>query len=131
MELGAESKFMKVRERSSPLVSIDFECLAKYTRYPFGLLIPQNVTEQALTQFLKSLGVKVLRPRTVTGMKKNEQDKYLVDVSFENCHIITARYIVGTDGVRSIVRKLGQSLRSVFNHLVSGPPIGWHWFCGS
>ena len=102
---------MRLRERSTPLVSIDFTSLAKYTRYPFGLFLPQNITERVLTEILEDLGVKVLRPRTVTGMEMNEQDPSLVNVLFDHGHAITTRYVVGADGARSTVRTVGQFLQ--------------------
>jgi 2-polyprenyl-6-methoxyphenol hydroxylase-like FAD-dependent oxidoreductase len=119
---------MRLRERSTPLVSIDFESLAKYTRYPFGLLLPQNITERVLTEILEDLGVKVLRPRAVTGIEMNEQDSSLVNVSFDNGRAITTRYVVGADGARSTVRTLGQFLHSSYRPLCHlGSRIGWHW----
>jgi len=110
IDLGAKVKTMGIRGRErSTLVSIDFGSLAKYTRYPFGLLLPQNITERVLTEILESLGVKVLRPHTVAGMKTNEHDRCVVDVSFDDGQIISARYVVGADGARSTVRSVKPS----------------------
>jgi len=105
IERGVTGTTMRLRERTSPLLSIDFGCLARYTRYPFGLLLPQNITEHVLTEILENLGVKVFRPCTVTGMKANERDERVIDVSFDYGHIICARYVVGADGAKSTVRQ--------------------------
>ena len=104
IELGVKATRFKLRERSSPLLSVDFGFLAKYTRYPFGLLLPQNITERILTEQLDKLGVKVFRQHKVIGMKRHGQNGDVVDVSFENSHVISARYVVGADGARSTVR---------------------------
>jgi len=62
------------------------------------------VTELVLGQKLQSLGVQVERPHRVVGMKQNENDSRITDVSFEDGQVIRARYIIGADGARSIVR---------------------------
>jgi len=62
------------------------------------------MTEVALVQKLRSLGVEVQRPHKVVGMKQNEKDPRITDVSFEDGQVIMARYIIGADGARSIVR---------------------------
>jgi 2-polyprenyl-6-methoxyphenol hydroxylase-like FAD-dependent oxidoreductase len=104
---------MRVRERSSPLLSINFGSLAKHTRYPFGLILPQPITERVLKEILESLGVKILRPHKVTCMTTNENDGRVVDVSFDDGHVISSRYVVGADGARSTVRSGSRSVHSV------------------
>jgi 2-polyprenyl-6-methoxyphenol hydroxylase-like FAD-dependent oxidoreductase len=122
---------MTFRERSSPLLSIDFGSLARYTRYPFFLLLPQTITERVLTEILESHGVKVLRPHTVTGMKMNENDKCVIDVLFDGGHVISARYVVGADGARSTVRSGRRFVWCSLTTLTLGPPIGRHRIRGS
>jgi hypothetical protein len=82
---------------------MDFRSLSHYTRYPFGLVLPQNTTERVLTEELESLGVKIFRPHTLTSMKMNSQNVNVVDVSFDDGQIIQASYVVGADGARSAV----------------------------
>lgn len=73
-------------------------------RIPYPLIIPQNVTELVLGQKLQSLGIRVQRPHRVVGMKESENDPRIVDVTFEDGQVIRARYVIGADGARSLVR---------------------------
>jgi 2-polyprenyl-6-methoxyphenol hydroxylase-like FAD-dependent oxidoreductase len=106
IELGVKTNGMGIRERSSLVFSMDFSTLARYTRFPFSLILPQNITERVLTKKLEDLGVKVLRPYTLTGMTTNAQNGDVVDVSFADGQIIQASYVIGADGARSAVRQL-------------------------
>ena len=83
---------------------MNFRHLSNYTRYPFGLVLPQNTTERVLTEKLESLGVKVFRPHTLMSMKRNSQNVNKVDISFDDGQIIHASYVIGADGARSAVR---------------------------
>jgi 2-polyprenyl-6-methoxyphenol hydroxylase-like FAD-dependent oxidoreductase len=100
---GTKRRTINIGNRSSHLVSADFSSLDKYTRHPYVLVIPQNVAEFILGEKVKGYGVTVHRPCKVTSLKRNETDDQLTDVTFENGHIITAKYVVGADGARSVV----------------------------
>jgi len=82
---------------------MDFRHLSNYTRYPFGLVLPQNTTECVLTKKLESFGVKVFRPHTLMSIQMNSQNVNEVDISFDDGQIIQASYVVGADGARSAV----------------------------
>lgn len=82
---------------------MNFRHLSNYTRYPFGLVLPQNTTERVLTEKLESLGVKVFRPHTLMSMKRNSQNVNKVDISFDDGQIIHASYVIGADGAKSTV----------------------------
>jgi len=103
---GSKLRSFNIGSRSSRLVSADLSCLAKYTRHPYALVIPQNLTEFALGKKVKDYGVTVHRPCKATSLKRNENDDKLTDVTFEDGKIITAKYVVGADGARSVVRQM-------------------------
>ncbi|KAG2066068.1 FAD/NAD(P)-binding domain-containing protein [Suillus decipiens] len=99
-------KSIRLTSRSSQIFEAKFDSLKKYSAHPYALFMPQNVTELLLGQKLQSLGVRVQRPHRVVGMKQNDKDSRITDVSFEDGQVIRARYIIGADGARSIIRTI-------------------------
>ncbi|KAG1823707.1 FAD/NAD(P)-binding domain-containing protein [Suillus subaureus] len=99
-----KGKSIRITSRDSQIFEAKFDPLKKHSAYPYALFVPQNVTELVLVQKLQSFGVQVQRPHRVIGMKQNEQDPHITDVSFEDGQVIKARYIIGADGARSTIR---------------------------
>ncbi len=97
---GVEAPLFTIRDRGRTLIPIDFSGLP--TEYPYSLMVPQSTTERLLLERLEELGGSVRRPRTVTAIG---QDADGVTAAFENGEVIRARYVVGADGIRSIVRQ--------------------------
>lgn len=93
----------RIRSRDTPLVTVDFKNLP--TRYPYTIQIPQNVTEEILLARVEAYSRKVHRPWQVIDLL---EDLNGVDVTLrgENgeLSIIRAGYVVGADGMHSIVR---------------------------
>jgi 2-polyprenyl-6-methoxyphenol hydroxylase-like FAD-dependent oxidoreductase len=94
-----------VRDRSRVLLHLNFAELP--TRYPFTLMIPQNETERLLGARLRALGGTVHRPFALSGLTQNAEscEATLADAAGET-HTVTARWVVGTDGMHSTVREL-------------------------
>lgn len=84
-------------------MTINFDTLRPYTRYPFSLIIPQHVTERILGEKSNAMGVRIHRPRKVVGMRGNDQGRRTIDVSFEGGEVVRAKYVVGADGSHSPV----------------------------
>lgn len=82
----------------------DFNGLIGKTRFPFYILLPQNITEEILGKKLQEVGIPVFRSYKLVDMHENSNNSRLVDVSFENGQSITAEYVVGADGAQSAVR---------------------------
>lgn len=101
-----KGKSIRITSRSSQIFEAKFEPLKNHSAHPYALYIPQNVTELVLVQKLQSLGVQVQRPHRVVGMKQNEKDSRITDVSFEDGQVIKAGYVIGADGARSVIRSI-------------------------
>lgn len=89
-----------VRDRDRVLMTIDFDGLP--TRYPYTLMVPQDVTEQVLLERLHSAGGRVQRPCQLTGLV---QDSDGVRATMAAGDTIRATYVVGADGMHSTVRE--------------------------
>lgn len=72
------------------------------TRHPYGLGLWQNHIERILAGWVGELAVTFYRGREVTGFS---QDDTGVDVDVPNGRRLRAKYLVGCDGGRSLVRK--------------------------
>ena len=89
-----------VRDRSRRLLTLPFDGLP--TRYPYALMVPQNVTEAVLLDRLRALGHDVRRPHEITGIV---QDGDGVTVTLASGDVLRAGYVVGADGMHSVVRQ--------------------------
>ncbi|UGX99977.1 FAD-dependent monooxygenase [Bradyrhizobium quebecense] len=72
------------------------------TRRNFTLGLRQNHIERVLGEWAEQLAVPIERGRDVTGFTQDEDG---VDVALSDGQVLRARYLVGCDGGRSIVRK--------------------------
>lgn len=72
------------------------------TRHPYGLGLRQNRIEHILAGWIGELAVPIHRGREVTGFAQDESG---VDVALGGGRSLRARYLVGCDGGRSLVRK--------------------------
>jgi 3-(3-hydroxy-phenyl)propionate hydroxylase len=72
------------------------------TRHPYTLAVFQNRIERLLLRWVEELGVPIRRSAEVTGIA---QDGEGVDVQLASGGALRARYVVGADGGRSVVRR--------------------------
>ena len=72
------------------------------TRHPYGLALWQGDIERILAGWIDELGVPVHRGCEVTGFAQGDDD---VTVALSDGRSLRARYLVGCDGGRSLVRK--------------------------
>jgi 2-polyprenyl-6-methoxyphenol hydroxylase-like FAD-dependent oxidoreductase len=72
------------------------------TRHPYSLGIWQNQIERIMATWIAELGVQIYYGREVTGFA---QDDAGVDVELADDRSLRARYLVGCDGGRSVIRK--------------------------
>lgn len=72
------------------------------TRHPYGLALWQKRMQPLLQSWIEELGVTVQHSREVSGFA---QDDAGVDVELAGGEALRARYLVGADGGRSVIRK--------------------------
>ncbi|MBH1937548.1 rifampin monooxygenase [Streptomyces sp. AV19] len=73
------------------------------TAHPYGVAIPQPLTEQLLNERALELGTEIRRGCEVVGLSQDEEG---VTVELADGAQLRSRYLVGCDGGRSAVRKL-------------------------
>src|ERR671914_796022 len=72
------------------------------TRHPYGLGLWQKHIERILAGWVRELKVPIHYGIEVTGFTQEDTG---VDVELSNGRVLRARYLVGCDGGRSLVRK--------------------------
>ncbi len=72
------------------------------TRHNYGLALWQERIERILAAWVGELAVPIVREREVTGFTQNDDG---VDVEVSDGEVLRAKYLVGCDGGRSLVRK--------------------------
>jgi 2-polyprenyl-6-methoxyphenol hydroxylase-like FAD-dependent oxidoreductase len=93
-----------VRDRDRVLLEVPFDGLP--TRYPYTLMIPQNVTEQVLADHLTGHGGAVHWQHKVTDLDVRGGDVTVTITRPDGTPSqLQARYVVGCDGLRSVVRE--------------------------
>mgnify|MGYP003575407912 FL=1 len=98
--LGLQASRFTIRDRDRILVPIEFDGLP--SRYPYTLMVSQAVTEAVLLQRATELGVTVRRPCSLLSFS---QDAGGVDAVLSDGTQVRATYMVGADGMHSLVRQ--------------------------
>ncbi len=103
------------------------------TRHKYGLGLWQKHIERILAGWVGELAVPIYRGREVTGFV---QDDSGVDVELDNAKTLRAKYLVGCDGGRSLIRKAADIEFAGWDpttsnliaevEMVEEPPLGIH-----
>jgi 2-polyprenyl-6-methoxyphenol hydroxylase-like FAD-dependent oxidoreductase len=102
-ELGLKLDKFAIRDRDRALLQLSFDRLP--SAHPYLLMLPQNVTETVLADRISELGGAVRRGVTATEIVQDaESIRVKVDDNGEE-RTISARYVVGADGMHSVVRE--------------------------
>ncbi len=91
-----------IRDRDRALVALRFDALP--TRYPFLLMLPQDATEAVLAARLQEAGGTIHRGVTVESVARSEAGATATVAAGGEHRTIAARYVVGADGMHSVVR---------------------------
>ena len=92
---------MVLSDRSKTLLSVDFSCLAPYTRFPFVLLLSQTVTEEVLEAHLQAAAIEVVKAEKASGVQVGDDGD--LEVMFDSGKVVKAKFVVGADGAKSSV----------------------------
>ena len=96
------TKFV-MRDRDRVLLRLRFDRLP--SKYAQLLMLPQDSTEKILAERLEDVGTEVRWGWSVTKLVENTDRVVTTAVSNGVEHTITSRYVVGADGMHSLVRK--------------------------
>ncbi|WP_329416526.1 FAD-dependent monooxygenase [Streptomyces sp. NBC_00704] len=89
-----------VRDGARRLLTVPFEQLP--TPHPYTLMVPQYETEAVLLARLRALGGDVHRPHRVASVVQDEDG---VTLTTSTGQTLRASYVVGADGMHSMVRE--------------------------
>jgi 2-polyprenyl-6-methoxyphenol hydroxylase-like FAD-dependent oxidoreductase len=100
---GVIVPILRIRDRDDVLITVDFAGLP--SSYPFTLMCPQEITERMLRTHLERLGGAVIRPAEFVGIR-NAGPLVEADLRLQGKdHTVAARWLVGCDGMHSLVRE--------------------------
>ncbi|MGX5840459.1 FAD-dependent oxidoreductase [Mesorhizobium sp. ArgA1] len=102
VELGLKLDNFAIRDRDRTLVNLNFAGLP--TAYPYVLMIPQNLTEKVLAERIAALGGAIHRGVEAKGLTQDQDGVRVTLVQNGRESTIAARYVVGGDGMHSVVR---------------------------
>jgi 2-polyprenyl-6-methoxyphenol hydroxylase-like FAD-dependent oxidoreductase len=100
---GLKLAKFSIRDRDRVLVRLRFDTLS--TPYNYLLMLPQDMTEKILAEGLVEAGVAVRRGCTVEALVETPEGVHASVVSSEGKQTIHARYVIGADGMHSLVRQ--------------------------
>lgn len=102
LQKGLKLERFSIRDRDRVLVRLRFDSLP--TPHSCLLMLPQDVTEQVLAEALTQAGGTVRRGCSVETLVETPEGIEAVTSGDERV-VIQARYVVGADGMHSLVRE--------------------------
>ncbi|MGR3570608.1 FAD-dependent oxidoreductase [Brevirhabdus sp.] len=103
VQRGLKNAIFAARERDTTLFRMDFSSID--SRYPYLLMIPQNVTESVLSERLTRLDGQVHHGVTATEIAATRSGVLAQVDTPDGPAQIAARHVVGADGMHSQVRQ--------------------------
>ena len=100
---GLKIERFTIRDRDRPLVQLGFGGLP--SPHPYVLMLPQNITEEVLAHRIESLGGIIHRGVTATRVEQDAKGVRVTVTGDGGEQTLSARYVVGADGMHSVVRQ--------------------------
>jgi 2-polyprenyl-6-methoxyphenol hydroxylase-like FAD-dependent oxidoreductase len=100
---GLKVNNFTVRDRDKALLRLRFDALP--SGHPYLLMLPQNITEQVLASRITTLGGVIHRRVTATCAEQDSAGARVTVNGPDGEQVISARYVVGADGMNSVVRQ--------------------------
>jgi len=101
---GVKQRMARLHSRGCVLGEIDLAICG--SRYGFNIGISEEVTESILADYLRRQGGQVVRSSRLIGLQDHE-DSLLATIQCDGAtEQISARWVVGCDGVHSSIREL-------------------------
>ena len=102
VERGLKLTRFSIRDRDRSLLRLSFDRLPSAHRYI--LMLPQDQTETVLTDRLTALGGAIHRNIAALSVTQDRNGARAELATPNGPHSVTARYVVGADGMHSVVR---------------------------
>ena len=102
-ELALKLQKFAIRDRNRALLDLDFGKLP--SRHPYLMMLPQNLTEQVFAERIAALGGVIHRAVEAKLVVPDADGAQVTVVENGREKLISARYVVGGDGMNSLVRK--------------------------
>lgn len=124
---GVRVNHFSLRDRDQLLVRLSFEQLP--SEFAYLLMLPQDVTEAVLAERLRELGGVVHRGVTAESIECRPDGVRVWVSEGAGQRSIDARFVVGADGMRSIVRESAgiSFLGEQYEHSFVLADVRMHW----
>ena len=107
IERGLHTSFFSIYSSDKSLIRMDFQEHLRGTPYPYVLLLPQNETEQLLTEYVESHGTRIEWQTELIALTQDELGvEAVLRHPGEQDERIRVGWVVGCDGAHSRVRHL-------------------------
>jgi 2-polyprenyl-6-methoxyphenol hydroxylase-like FAD-dependent oxidoreductase len=103
VSLGLKLTTFTIRDRDRALLRLGFDQLP--SAHPYLLMLPQNITEAVLAERLEELGGCIRRGVTAESIEHDERGARVTVTHAGERHVISAAWVVGADGMHSVVRR--------------------------
>src|SRR5918995_3635113 len=102
-ELALKLQNFAIRDRNRALLKLDFSKLP--SRHPYLMMLPQNLTEQVFAERIAALGGVIHRTVEAKAVVQDADGARVTVIENGREKLISARYVVGADGMQSLVRR--------------------------